>query len=85
MKQESGFGWSEENRRKKPKQRLAVGGAWVEHSCAGEHGEARQVVSCAYGLAEGVSGSPCVMLPNQAVTPVTTLAHSSAGTCFSPF
>lgn len=25
MKQESGFGWSEENRRKKPKQRLAGG------------------------------------------------------------
>lgn len=41
--------------------------------------------SCAYRLAEGVSASPCVMLPNQAVTPVTTLAHSSAGTCFSPF
>lgn len=41
----------------------------MEHSCAGEHGEARQVVSCAYGLAEGVSASPCVMLPNQAVTP----------------
>lgn len=69
MKQESGFGWSEENRRKKPKQRLAGGRGLGGAQLCGRAwwGEAGRVVCLRPG--RGCVRSPCVMLPNQAVTP----------------